>query len=152
MYANTITLWFGDEINEAASWYLKSIPGATCDTNFDATAKGNLGDMITLVLPGGLHITLLNGGSPTEKNRSISIVLMCQDQAEIDQVWDALTADGGSPGKCGWLVDKFGFHWQVVPEQMKQLMSGKNLRKIFAALRTMDKIDIAQLQAAGADE
>jgi predicted 3-demethylubiquinone-9 3-methyltransferase (glyoxalase superfamily) len=148
MKASAVTLWFGDEINEAAAWYLDSLPGTTCDAEFDKNLKGNPGQTITLVLPGGLHLTLLNGGSLMEKNHSVSIVLTCRDQEEIDQIWDSLTAEGGKPGQCGWLVDRFGFHWQVIPEQMHGLMSGPNVTKVVAAMLTMGKLDIGQLRAA----
>ena len=151
MKAAAVTLWFGDEINEAAAWYLESIPGTSCSSNVDKTRKGHVGQTVHLVLPGGIHLTLLNGGSLMEKNHSVSIVLTCIDQAEIDQLGAALTADGGKPGQCGWLVDKFGFHWQVIPEVLHEIMTGPNAAKVMTALRTMTKLDIAQLRAAGED-
>ena len=99
----------------------------------------------------GVPYVALNGGPQFTFDEAISITIDCKDQAEIDHYWDALTADGGEGGPCGWLKDRFGLSWQVVPENWDDIASGDPDRaaKVFAAMMTMGKLDIAALEAAG---
>ena len=99
----------------------------------------------------GVEVQALNGGPAFPFTEAFSFFVSVPDQAEVDRVWDALTADGGEPGRCGWLKDRWGLSWQVVPEALPQLLSdpdpGRASRAMNAML-AMDKIDVAALHAA----
>ena len=99
----------------------------------------------------GKRHQVLNGGPHDPFNDAISLSVLCKDQAEVDRLWDALTADGGKPVQCGWLKDKFGVAWQIVPEALPRLMNDKHSEKanrVMEAMMQMVKIDVAKLQAA----
>ena len=83
-------------------------------------------------------------------SEAASIVVACEDQAEIDRLWTALTSNGGQEGPCGWLKDRRGNAWQIVPERMSEWMSGPNASRVVAAFMPMKKLDIATLEAAAA--
>ncbi len=99
----------------------------------------------------GVEFVGINGGPDVTFNDSVSFVIDCEDQAEVDYYWDALTADGGEESMCGWLKDKFGLSWQVTPRQMTELLGdpdpGRAGRAMQAMLQ-MRKLDIATLEAA----
>jgi predicted 3-demethylubiquinone-9 3-methyltransferase (glyoxalase superfamily) len=99
----------------------------------------------------GMRATFLNGGPAFTLDEAFSFVLDCQDQAEVDHYWETLTADGGRPSQCGWLVDKFGVSWQVVPVQLDDIMSrpdAEGVARAMAVMLTMRKLDVAALEAA----
>jgi len=99
----------------------------------------------------GRRYTALNGGEDIPFTDAVSIQIYCKDQAEIDRYWDALTADGGAGGQCGWLKDKYGFSWQVVPEDINRLFAGPDpvaTKRVWDALMPMGKLDVAALEAA----
>jgi predicted 3-demethylubiquinone-9 3-methyltransferase (glyoxalase superfamily) len=96
----------------------------------------------------GTPYQALNGGPHFQLDEAVSISVRTEDQAETDQLWDALLADGGSESQCGWLKDRFGLSWQIVPERAVELLSGPDGPKAFAALMQMVKIDVAGLEAA----
>jgi predicted 3-demethylubiquinone-9 3-methyltransferase (glyoxalase superfamily) len=92
-----------------------------------------------------------NGGAHDQFNAAISLGFTCQDQAELDRVWDALIADGGKPGQCGWLKDKFGVSWQIVPAVLPALLRDPDrirLQGVMTALMQLVKLDIAELPKA----
>ena len=100
---------------------------------------------------GGQHFQGLNGGPEFTFNEAISFVVECDDQTEVDRLWAALTADGGEPGPCGWLKDRFGVSWQIVPRRLNELVDDPNperARRAMEAMLAMGKIDIAQLERA----
>ena len=93
----------------------------------------------------------LNGGPEFTFSEAISFQIDCADQAEVDRYWDALTADGGQPGPCGWLKDRFGVSWQVIPSRMNELLQGTDpdgARRAMQAMLQMGKLDVAALEAA----
>ena len=93
----------------------------------------------------------LNGGPQFKLSEAVSFVVNCETQAEIDYFWDKLGGDGGEPGPCGWLKDKFGLSWQVAPAMIGQWISDPDKNKsarVFAAVMKMGKLDIAELQRA----
>lgn len=113
------------------------------------------GDAMTSVLDlNGTKVMLLNGGGHEFPfNESISLVLDCADQAEVDRYWDALLAGGGQESQCGWLKDRFGVSWQVTPVRLIELMTDPDREKagrVMQAMLTMKKIDVAALERAAA--
>jgi predicted 3-demethylubiquinone-9 3-methyltransferase (glyoxalase superfamily) len=98
-----------------------------------------------------LSYQALNGGPHDQFNDAISLSVTCKDQAEVDRLWDALTADGGRPVQCGWLKDKFGVSWQIVPEALPRMMKDKDPAKpkrVMEAMMQMVKLDVQTLQHA----
>ena len=99
----------------------------------------------------GQEYVALNGGPHFQFSEGISLFVSCEDQAEIDELWAALTADGGQPGQCGWLKDRFGVSWQLIPHNLRQLLSSDDsaqARRKMEAMLQMHKIDIAALEQA----
>ena len=93
----------------------------------------------------------LNGGPDFSFNEAISFVIECEDQAEVDRLWDALTVDGGEPGPCGWLKDRFGVSWQIVPKALNEMMDDRDTeaaRRAMEAMLRMGKLDVAELRRA----
>jgi predicted 3-demethylubiquinone-9 3-methyltransferase (glyoxalase superfamily) len=100
---------------------------------------------------GGQHVQGLNGGPEFHFNESVSFVLECEDQAEVDRLWEALAADGGEPGPCGWIKDRFGLSWQIVPRRLNELVSDpdpERARRAMEAMLAMGKIEVAELERA----
>lgn len=100
---------------------------------------------------GGRTFTALNGGPDFQFNEAVSITVDCADQVEVDRYWDALIADGGEPSMCGWLKDRFGLSWQIIPRQLRDLLRDPDpdaARRTMEAMLSMHRLDIAQLQAA----
>ena len=97
----------------------------------------------------------LNGGPVHAFTEAVSFVIDCETQEEVDHYWEALTADGGQPGDCGWLKDRFGLSWQVVPRRLPELLTDPDptrARRAMQAMMQMHKIDIAVLEAAANGE
>jgi predicted 3-demethylubiquinone-9 3-methyltransferase (glyoxalase superfamily) len=93
----------------------------------------------------------LIGGPEFPFTVAISLAVLCEDQAEVDRLWDALLADGGQPSQCGWLKDRFGLSWQIVPERLNELMADpdpERARRATEAMLQMVKLDVAALEAA----
>jgi predicted 3-demethylubiquinone-9 3-methyltransferase (glyoxalase superfamily) len=104
----------------------------------------------TLLLE-GQEFMLLNGGPEFKFNESVSFFVPCESQAEVDELWNKLTSDGGEESQCGWLKDKFGLSWQIVPTILNQLLSDPDpvkASRVMQAMLKMQKINIAELQAA----
>ena len=98
-----------------------------------------------------LSYQALNGGPHDKFNDAISLSVSCKDQAEVDRIWNALTANGGKPVQCGWLKDKFGVSWQIVPEEFVTMMRDKDPKKskrVMEAMMQMVKLDVAKLRRA----
>ena len=148
-------LWFDDQAEEAANFYISVFPNSKIVgimRNNDAT-PGQTGAVLTvdLVLD-GQPVTFLNGGPHFQFSDAFSFVVHCADQAEVDRYWDALL-EGGEPSQCGWLKDRFGFSWQITPDILLKLMADPDRAKasrVAAAMMTMVKIDIDQLESAAA--
>ena len=99
----------------------------------------------------GQRFVAINGGPDFPFTEAVSLMIECDDQAEIDHYWDALTADGGEEGPCGWCKDRFGLSWQVVPKGMDALFAGEDKRRATQAMQAMfamKRIDIAALERA----
>jgi predicted 3-demethylubiquinone-9 3-methyltransferase (glyoxalase superfamily) len=148
-------LWFDGRALEAAEFYVSIFPNSHIDRILRSsvdTPGARKGDplLIEFTLAGKQH-QILNGGPKEPFNNSISLSILCEDQAEVDRLWDALTADGGKPIQCSWLKDKFGVAWQVVPEALPRLLHDKDAvkaKRVMEAMMQMVKIDAAKLEAA----
>jgi predicted 3-demethylubiquinone-9 3-methyltransferase (glyoxalase superfamily) len=100
---------------------------------------------------GGRRFQGLNGGPDLRFTEAVSFVIECDDQAEVDRLWAALSADGGTPGPCGWIRDRFGLSWQVVPRRLSELVSDpdpERARRATDAMLSMGKLEIAELERA----
>ena len=142
----TSMLWFDVQAEEAAKFY------ASVFKKKAKVGKPMQGpDGKVLVMPieiDGLEFSLLNGGPQFKFNESVSFVIHCKDQKEVDYYWDKLTADGGEESMCGWLKDKYGLSWQVTPDVLLELMRGPKAAKVMEAFMKMRKFDIATLKKA----
>lgn len=148
-------LWFDNNAEEAVNFYVSVFPKARIVSVFHSPEGGTLpaGSVLTVDFEiGGVRFAALNGGPGYPFNHAISFVVPCESQAEIDEYWGKLTAGGGKEVACGWLVDKFGVSWQVVPHNITQLLAGKDAeggKRAFAAMMQMKKLDMAALARAG---
>jgi predicted 3-demethylubiquinone-9 3-methyltransferase (glyoxalase superfamily) len=148
-------LWFGDEAEEAANFYVSLLPDSKVEkiqrSNVD-TPSGKAGSVLVVQFTlAGQKYLALNGGMRFEFTPAISFVIDCADQTEVDQLWEGLTANGGSPGQCGWLKDRFGVSWQIVPSVLPKLLGGSDsagAKRAMQAMMQMQKLDIAALQKA----
>ena len=157
MHKITPFLWFDANGEEAMNFYVTLFPNSKI---LDRSSWGEGGP----VPPGGMMvgdfeldgqpIRILNGGPHFKLNEAFSLSVACKDQEEIDYYWNALTADGGEESQCGWLKDKFGHSWQIVPTRLQELMDGDpdGARRVVDAFMQMKKFDIAALERAYAGE
>lgn len=149
-------LWFDTQAEEAANFYVSVFPDSKVtrvDYYGDAGPRP-AGSVITAEFElDGKPFVALNGGPEFTFDEAVSLRVLCKDQAEVDHYWSALTADGGEESQCGWLKDRFGFSWQIVPTRLTELLRdpdpGRSGRAMQAMLR-MRKIVIADLEAAAA--
>ena len=152
-------LWFDGNAEEAARFYTSLFPNSAITSIDRSPAESPSGpaDMVLTVnftLDGRSFIGL-NGGPDFTFNEAISLSIDCADQAEVDRYWAALTADGGEESVCGWLKDKFGVSWQVVPRRLIKLTTGSDreaARRAFDAMLKMVKIDVEELERAARGE
>jgi predicted 3-demethylubiquinone-9 3-methyltransferase (glyoxalase superfamily)/uncharacterized protein YndB with AHSA1/START domain len=152
----TACLWFEGNALEAATFYT-SVFGGQIEmvhrTQID-TPGAKKGDVLFLEFTiSGQRYQALNGGPHDKFNDAISLSVSCEDQAEVDRLWAALTADGGRPVQCGWLKDKYGLSWQIVPKRLMELMVDPDparSKRAMQAMMQMVKIDIAAIEAAAA--
>jgi predicted 3-demethylubiquinone-9 3-methyltransferase (glyoxalase superfamily) len=151
----TPCLWFDKQAEEAAAFYASIFPDSRVDevthTPIDYPS-GQAGDVITVEFTlMGRPFMGLNGGPHFKFSEAISFSIACADQAEVDLYWDALTADGGEPGPCGWCKDRFGLSWQVVPEALPRLLADPDRARAARAMQAMmemGKLDLAALERA----
>ena len=154
MDAFTTCLWFDTEGEEAARFYAGIFPNSSVKAVTPYPVGERAGETMTVdfVLNGSKFVAL-NGGPEFRFNESISFQVPCDDQAEIDRYWNALTEGGGEESMCGWLKDRFGVSWQVVPTRLEKLLSTDDpaqAERVSQALFQMKKIMIADLEAAAA--
>lgn len=151
----TPCLWFVGQAKEAAEFYTSVFPGSKIDVVHSSkidTPGSKAGSVLLVEFTlGGQRYQALNGGPHDTFNDAISLSVLCEDQAEVDHYWSSLTRDGGKPVQCGWLKDKYGVSWQIVPRRLMQLLSDSDPargRKAMQAMLSMTKIDIAELERA----
>jgi predicted 3-demethylubiquinone-9 3-methyltransferase (glyoxalase superfamily) len=148
-------LWFDGKAEEAARFYTSIFPNSRIDTVDRSPGETPSGpkDMVLTVnftLDGRSFIGL-NGGPDFKFNEAISLSIDCDDQAEVDRYWDALLAGGGEESVCGWLKDRFGVSWQVIPRQLPEMMNSSDraaAARVLEAMLKMVKIDVAELERA----
>ncbi|MFB7123290.1 VOC family protein [Kitasatospora xanthocidica] len=147
----TTSLWFDDQAEEAAAFYTTLFPNSRVlrTTRYGETGPGPAGSVMTVEfeLAGRAYVGL-NGGPAFHFTEAISLQVACDDQQEVDRLWAELTADGGQPGPCGWLKDRYGLSWQITPRVLLDLVSGEDRAtadRVFAAMLRMQKIEIQPL-------
>lgn len=154
-------LWFDDKAEEAADFYTSIFKNSKIDnvTRYDeagAKASGREeGSAMTVAFQiEGQDFMALNGGSVFKFSEAISFVINCETQEEVDAFWEKLSK-GGSKGQCGWIKDRYGVSWQIVPIILGELMSGpdpERTKKVMSVMLKMNKIDIAALKQAYAED
>jgi predicted 3-demethylubiquinone-9 3-methyltransferase (glyoxalase superfamily) len=152
-------LWFDGQAEDAARFYTALFPNSHIDAVESAasdTPSGPEGTVLTVSFTlAGRSFIGLNGGPEFPFTEAISMLIDCEDQAEVDRYWDALLADGGQPSVCGWLKDRFGLSWQVIPRRLPEMLrSGDRAaaKRAMEAMLQMVKIDVAELERAYAGE
>jgi predicted 3-demethylubiquinone-9 3-methyltransferase (glyoxalase superfamily) len=148
----TPCLWFDTQAKDAATFYVSLFEDSEV-TNVQYLEGTPSGDHVALVFfrLAGLDYTAINGGPQFPFTEAVSFSVNCEGQAEVDRLWSALTADGGEEGQCGWLKDKFGLSWQVVPERMGELLSDpdpERRQRAMEAMLKMQKIDVQAMEDA----
>jgi predicted 3-demethylubiquinone-9 3-methyltransferase (glyoxalase superfamily) len=141
-------LWFDKEAEEAANFYVSIFKNSKVLGIMPGPNGTVLGVSFQL---DGQEFKALNGGPQFKFTPAISLFVNCKSQAEVDELWQKLTSGGGKPSRCGWLTDKYGLSWQIVPAVMGELLGSKDREragKAMNAMMQMDKIDIAKLEAA----
>jgi len=148
-------LWFDGKAEEAARLYTSLFPDSRIDHVTRSTVDwpgGKTGDVLLVEFTlAGLRYQALNGGKHDSFNDAISISALCEDQAEVDRLWDQLIGDGGRPVQCGWLKDKYGVSWQIVPRALADMIRDRDpvkAKRAMTAMMQMVKIDIAALRRA----
>lgn len=150
-------LWFDHQAEEAAQFYTSIFRDSKIlqVSRYGDAGPGPKGSVMVVNFQiGGMQVTALNGGPRFTFSEAFSFVVSCENQKEIDAYWSKLTAGGGTESRCGWLKDKFGFSWQIVPTVLGKLMGDPDPQKanrVMQALLQMNKLDIATLEAAAAD-
>ncbi len=151
-------LWFDDRAEEAMDLYVSVFPNSKV---LSVSRYSEAGQEIHGRPPGslmtadfeldGVRVTALNGGPLYQFTEAVSFVIDCEGQAEVDHYWGKLGLEGGEPGRCGWLKDRFGVSWQVVPRQLFETIGGSDAagrNRAMTAMMKMGKLDVAALEAA----
>jgi predicted 3-demethylubiquinone-9 3-methyltransferase (glyoxalase superfamily) len=151
----TPCLWFDGNAEDAAHFYTSIFPDSRIEKVHRAPADNPstaYGEVLTVDFTiAGETFMALNGGPDFRFNEAISFSIDCEDQAEVDRYWDALLADGGEESMCGWLKDRFGVSWQVVPRQLPEMLDSPDqaaAKRAMQAMLEMRKLDVAKLREA----
>ena len=152
---NTICLWYDGGAVDAANFYAKTFPDSAVGTVFRAPGDypdGKQGDVLTVEFTvAGIPCIGLNGGPIFKHNEAFSFQIATDDQAETDRLWNAVVGNGGQESECGWCKDKWGLSWQITPRALIAGIADPNpatAKRVFDAMMTMRKIDIAAIEAA----
>lgn len=150
-------LWFGSDAEDAARFYVSLVPDSRIEAILRSPGDwpgGTAGGVILVDFTlGGQRYQALNGGTPAEYGTAASVAVECADQAEVDRLWAALTADSGAEIMCGWLRDRWGVPWQIFPAMLPRLLADPDpavAARVFTAMQTMIKLDVAALERAAA--
>ena len=147
-------LWFDTQAEEAANLYVSIFPNSKilATARYGDAGPGPKGSVMTVQFQlDGQEVIALNGGPIYKFTEAISLSVDCKSQEEVDRYWSMLTASGGQEGPCGWLKDKFGLSWQIVPTVLPQMLTDADRKKagrVMDAMMKMKKIDVAALKRA----
>ena len=152
---NTICLWYASEALQAAQFYAETFPDSRVGRIFHAPSDfpgGKAGDVLTVefsVL--GIPCIGLNGGAVFPQSEAFSFQVATDDQAETDRLWNAIVGNGGQESECGWCKDRWGLSWQITPRVLTDGIADPDpavAKRVFEAMMTMRKIDVAAIEAA----
>jgi predicted 3-demethylubiquinone-9 3-methyltransferase (glyoxalase superfamily) len=148
----TPSLWFDTQAEQAANFYVSLLDDSEVLNvqRLDGTPSGDNVALVFFKLA-GMEFTAINGGPQFPFTEAVSFQISCKDQDEVDRLWSTLTANGGEEGQCGWLKDRFGLSWQIIPERMGELLSDPDAGRAQRALQAMlqmQKIEIKVLEDA----
>jgi predicted 3-demethylubiquinone-9 3-methyltransferase (glyoxalase superfamily) len=147
-------LWFDTQAEEAARFYASVFPNSKIGkvTRYSDAGPGPAGSVMTVEFTlDGKPFVALNAGPVFKFNEAVSFVIDCRSQKEVDEYWTKLTSGGGQESQCGWLKDKFGLSWQVVPRQLTELLADPDkgrAKRVMQTMLKMKKIDVAALEKA----
>ena len=152
---NTICLWFNGTALEAAEFYAKTFPDSAVKAIHRAPSdfpSGKKDDVLTVEFTvAGIPCVGLNGGPAFKHSEAFSFQISTEDQEETDRLWNAIVGNGGQESACGWCKDKWGLSWQITPRVLAEGVANPDpmvAKRVFEAMMTMKKIDIAQIEAA----
>jgi 2-polyprenyl-6-hydroxyphenyl methylase/3-demethylubiquinone-9 3-methyltransferase len=152
---NTICLWYDGDAEDAARFYAKTFPDSSVGAVMRAPGdfpSGKKGDVLTVEFTVmGIPCLGLNGGPAFKHNEAFSFQVATADQAETDRYWNAIVGNGGEESMCGWCKDRWGFSWQITPRVLLEATNNPDrsaAKRAFEAMMTMQKIDIAKIEAA----
>ena len=154
MAKNTICLWYNKDAEDAARFYAETFPDSSVDAIIHAPGNypdGKQGDVLVVEFTvAGVACIGLNGGTAFKHSEAFSFQIATDDQEETDRYWNAIVGNGGQESDCGWCKDKWGLSWQITPRALSEALSagGDQAKRAFDAMMTMQKIDIAAIEAA----
>jgi predicted 3-demethylubiquinone-9 3-methyltransferase (glyoxalase superfamily) len=155
MAKNTICIWYDKDAEAAARFYAETFPDSAVDAIWRAPSdypSGKKGDVLVVEFKvAGVSCIGLNGGPQFKHSEAFSFVIATDDQAETDRYWNAIVGNGGQESECGWCKDKWGFSWQITPRVLLEAMDNPDraaAKRAFEAMMTMQKIDVAKIEAA----
>lgn len=148
-------LWYDGQAEQAANFYVSLFPDSRVGHILRSPSDNpgsKEGDVLLVDFTlAGRQYSALNGGPQFPFTEAVSMVARCEDQAEVDRLWDALAAEGGEPVQCGWLKDKWGLRWQIVPQELFDMYESPDkaaVKRAFEAMLGMVKLDLAELRRA----
>jgi predicted 3-demethylubiquinone-9 3-methyltransferase (glyoxalase superfamily) len=151
---NTICLWYEKDAEAAANFYAATFPDSKVTNVFHAPSdfpSGKSGDALTVEFTVcGIPCVGLNGGPTFKQSEAFSFQISTEDQAETDKYWNAIVGNGGKESECGWCKDRWGVSWQITPRTLIEALAagGAESKRAFDAMMTMQKIDVAAIDAA----
>ncbi len=152
---NTICIWYDNAALEAAQFYAKTFPDSSVGAVMRAPGdypSGQQGNVLTVEFTVmGIPCIGLNGGPAFPQSEAFSFMVATDDQQETDRLWNAIVGNGGQESECGWCKDRWGVSWQITPRVLLEAMAGPDraaAKRVFDAMMTMRKLDIATLEAA----
>lgn len=151
----TPCLWFDGDAREAVDFYVSLLPDSRVihvQENVTDSPSGKEGSVLVIYFTlAGQTFMALNGGQKMDYGFAMSLSIECEDQAEVDRLWDAIEKNGGSPLECSWIRDRWGVPWQIVPKALPKLMADPDkakAKRVMDAMMRMVKIDVAKIEAA----
>jgi predicted 3-demethylubiquinone-9 3-methyltransferase (glyoxalase superfamily) len=150
-------LWFDGRVEEAVAFYTSIFANSRIKaiTRYGDAGPGLKGEILTIVFElEGQEFTIINGGPGFPHSPAMSLLVNCESQAEVDELWEKLS-EGGEKGQCGWLTDRYGVSWQIVPTALDRMLQDEDevrTQRVVKAMLSMTKLDLAALERAYNDE